>query len=44
MFIEFKRIVKEAVFTKREIDNEWNINFLWNKRFGIQHSFQSEFH
>ena len=37
------KIETEAVFTIRETNNEWNVDFLQNSHFGIQHKYSSEF-
>ena len=41
--VYLKCIKTKDVFTKTEINNEWNINFLHNSPLGIQHSYSSEF-
>ena len=38
-----KSIKTEAVFTKADMSNEQNINFLQNSPLGIQHNYLSEF-
>ena len=32
----------EAVFSKTDMNNEWNISFLQNSPLGIQHTYSSE--
>ena len=33
----------EAVFTKTEINNEWNVNFFHNSSLDIQRTYSNEF-
>ena len=38
-----KNIENEFVFTKTDMKNTWNINFLLSSRFVIQHTYSIEF-
>ena len=38
-----KSIKNETLFSKKGMNNEWNINFLQNSPLGIQHTHFSEF-
>ena len=38
-----KSVETEAVLSKTQMNNEWNINFLQNRSFGIQYTYSSEF-
>ena len=38
-----KSIEIETVFTKTEMNNEWNVNFLQNSYLGIQHAYFIKF-
>ena len=38
-----KSIATKAVYTKAEMNNEWNINFLKNNPRGIQSTYSDEF-
>ena len=39
----WKSIKTEALFTKIEMNNEWNVKFLKNCPFGIQYIYSIEF-
>ena len=38
-----KSIETEAIFTKREMNNEWNVYFFPNSALGIRHAFPANF-
>ena len=38
-----KSIKTEAIFTKIEMNNEWNVNFLQNTYVGMQYTYSSGF-
>ena len=42
--VRSKSIETEAVFTKKEMNNKWNINFIQVSPLAIKHSYSNEFY
>ena len=42
VMLKKKRIKADALFTKTDMNNEWNVDFLWDSYLSIQQAYSSE--